>query len=191
MEPNDFKVRIIDFYKDVDKPLINNIYNDDSTKNILELSTINNVSLLKKNRNNWMIKDKRNILKEIETIQKSKVKEMKTNLLNNTRDINITNLKESNTKLISELESIDNFKKKIEDEEIYTRIKNLTSLSNNKTKIKSKKQKGGNINDFSIKIIDLPQTQKIQQHELIKLNIGKIIENSDSDDFIEIYSNSN
>ena len=33
MDNNDFKVKIIDFYKDVDKPIINNLYEDDLGKN--------------------------------------------------------------------------------------------------------------------------------------------------------------
>ena len=38
MENNDFKIRIIDFYKDVDKPIINNLYEDNLGKNILKLN---------------------------------------------------------------------------------------------------------------------------------------------------------
>ena len=40
MENNKFNLRINDFYKNVNIPIINNMVSDNSFKNILELSSI-------------------------------------------------------------------------------------------------------------------------------------------------------
>lgn len=50
MENNDFNIRIIDFYKEINKPIIDKMITNNSFKNILELSTISDVSLLKKQK---------------------------------------------------------------------------------------------------------------------------------------------
>ena len=52
MENNNFKIRIIDFYKNIDKPIIDKMVTDNSFKNILELSTVSEIPLLKKEKNN-------------------------------------------------------------------------------------------------------------------------------------------
>jgi len=136
MDNKDFKVRIIDFYKDVDKPIINDLYNDEKAKNVLELSTKTQFSLLKKNKNKWIIKDQRKLLKEIDSVKKKKVNEIKSSFTKlNNEDININELKDSNNKLIADLESIDNLKKNIDDNELYTKLQNLT-LKNYKSKVR-------------------------------------------------------
>ena len=81
MENNDFKVKIIDFYKEIDKPIINNIYKDNFGKNVLEFSTINEVPIFKKDKDVWKIKDKRKLLKDIELIQKKRLKNLKIHLI--------------------------------------------------------------------------------------------------------------
>jgi len=166
MSNNKFNIKIIDIYKDVDKPIINNINSDNTCKNILELSSINEISLLKKDRNNWKIKDKRKILKDIETVKNKKVKEFKNKL--DFKNIKIIDIKEANNKMLSEIESINNLKENIENDDIYNKIKNLTLLGSTK-----KIQKGGNNIDNNI----------------VKLNVKHFIELSDSDNYIEIFSN--
>jgi hypothetical protein len=177
MENNDFKIRIIDFYKDVDKPIINNIYKDNFGKNVLEFSTIHEIPILKKDKNIWKIKDKRKLLKDINIIQKNKIKIFKDSF--NNLNINIKDIKENNHKLISDIESITNIKNKLIDDESYIKLKNLVNLG------KPIKQKGGKKNNESIqiKIID------INNNEPIKLNINQLINSTDSNDFIEIFSN--
>jgi hypothetical protein len=140
MDNKDFKVRIIDFYKDVDKPIINDLYNDEKAKNVLELSTKTQFSLLKKNKNKWIIKDQRKLLKEIDSVKKKKVNEIKSSFTKlNNEDININELKDSNNKLIADLESIDNLKKNIDDNELYTKLQNLT-LKNYKSKVRKEEK---------------------------------------------------
>lgn len=50
MENNNFNVRIIDFYKKINKPIIDKMVTDNSFKNILELSTVSEIPLLKKKK---------------------------------------------------------------------------------------------------------------------------------------------
>lgn len=200
MENNKFKIRIIDFYKDVDKPIIDNMINNESFKNILELSTVSEIPLLKKDKNNWSLKDKRVILKDLDNSKKKKIKEIKNNL-SKLDEIKIIDIKESNNKLMSDLESINILKNKLEDDEFYNNLKNISKLSNGIELIKKSKtqpkQKGGNkekpyelklensMLKSSIKIIDIEENKL----EKIKLNIPKNTLSSDSDDFIEIFSN--
>ena len=75
----DFTIEIIDFYKGVDKKIINNLINDNETKDILNISLKNELNILKKDKNNWVMKDKRKLLKEIDIVKKKKVKEITSN----------------------------------------------------------------------------------------------------------------
>jgi hypothetical protein len=212
MENNNFKIRIIDFYKDIDKPIIDKMVNDNSFKNILELSTVSEIPLLKKDKNNWHLKDKRKILKDIENSKKKKIKEIKNNL-SKIDVIKINDIKENNNKLLTDLESINLLKNNIENDDIYNNIKNLSLLSNNieLTKNSKKNQKGGKKalpfqtdlkgsgtfdSDFnsSIKIVNIEDKNinTNQTLETVKVNLDnlqKILLYSDSDDFIEIFSN--
>lgn len=186
-ENNNFQVRIIDFYKDVDKPLITNLFNDNEGKDLLKISLKNELSLLRKDKNKWQIKDKRKLLKEIDIAKKRKVKEITSNFNNITKpNQSINVLKDTNNKLISEIESIDNFKKTLEDDKLYERLKNLALMSYSNNDITKEKKikniKGGSKlknkvkseEEFTnIKIINLKETYK-----------------SDTDsDFIEVFSN--
>ena len=173
MENNNFNVRIIDFYKKINKPIIDKMVTDNSFKNILELSTVSEIPLLKKKKNNWFLKDKKKILKEIENTKKKKIKEMKNNL-SKINIIKINDIKENNNKLISDLESIDLLKNNIEDDNIYNNIRNLSLLSNNIKLIKKPNQIGGTNN---------------KKLEIIKIDFDKLNISSDSNDFIEIFSN--
>jgi len=184
----DFTIEIIDFYKGVDKKIINNMINDNETKDILNISSKNDLNILKKEKNNWVMKDKRKLLKEIDVVKKKKVKEITSNFNNITKPNQTINiLKDTNNKLISEIESIDNFKKNIENEDIYNKLKNLASLSStpitkiNKKKVKNIKGGSNTLNDsisndntFIVKIVDLK---------------NKISNSESSSDFLEIFSN--
>ena len=175
MDIKDFKIRIIDFYKGVDKPIINNIYNDNTGQNVLELSTLNEISLFSKtprNKNTWKIKDKRVLLKEIDSFKKRRIKEMKNQLTH----LDDTTIQNTNNKLLTDIESINTLKKNIEDDNIYDKLKNLTLLSNYSNNKPILKGGAG----------PKPQKQDKEQLNIIKLNIDTL---SDSDDYIEIFSN--
>jgi hypothetical protein len=179
MENNNFNVRIIDFYKKINKPIIDKMVTDNSFKNILELSTVSEIALLKKEKNNWYLKDKKKILKEIESTKKKKIKEIKNNL-SKINIIKINDIKENNNKLISDLESIDLLKNNIEDDIIYNNIRNLSLLSNNieLTKKLKRNQLGGTQNLNNKKNL-----------KIIKINLDELNISSDSNEFIEIFSN--
>ena len=170
MENTNFNIRIIDFYKEINKPIIDKMIKYNSFKNILELSTISEIPLLKKQKNNWFLKDKQKILKEIETLKKKKIKEIKNNLYK-INIIKINDIKENNNKLFSDLESIDLLKNNIENDIIYNNIKNLSLLSNNIELTKQAKRK---------------QKKKL---EIIKIDFDKLNISSESTDFIEVFSN--
>ena len=172
MENNDFNIRIIDFYKEINKPIIDKMITDNSFKNILELSTISEITLLKKQKNNWFLKDKKKILKEIETSKKKKMKEIKNNLYK-INIIKINDIKENNNKLFSDLESIVLLKNNIENDIIYNNIKNLSLLSNNIELTKQPKRK----------------TKQKKKLEIIKIDFDNLNISSDSNDFIEVFSN--
>ena len=179
MENTNFNIRIIDFYKKINKPIIDKMVTDNSFKNILELSTVSEIPLLKKEKNNWYLKDKKKILKEIESTKKKKIKEMKNNL-SKINIIKINDIKENNNKLISDLESIDLLKNNIEDDIIYNNIRNLSLLSNNieLTKKLKRNQLGGTQNLNNKKNL-----------KIIKINLDELNISSDSNEFIEIFSN--
>jgi hypothetical protein len=163
---------IIFAIKEINKPIIDKMITDNSFKNILELSTISEITLLKKQKNNWFLKDKKKILKEIETSKKKKMKEIKNNLYK-INIIKINDIKENNNKLFSDLESIDLLKNNIENDIIYNNIKNLSLLSNNIELTKQPKRK----------------TKQKKKLEIIKIDFDKLNLSSDSTDFIEVFSN--
>ena len=200
MENNNIKLcKLCKFYKDIDEPIINNMITDDSFKNILELSSVSEIQLLKKQKDNWCLIDKKTLLKNITTTKNKKLKEIKNNL-SKIDSIKINDIKENNNKLFSDLESIDLLKNNIEDDNIYNNIKNLSLLSN-KVELK-KKYKKNKKSDFgsSIKIIDIEENieentkentkENIKEKlEIIKLNLDKMFILSDSDDYIEVFTN--
>jgi hypothetical protein len=175
MENNDFKVRIIDFYKDVDKPIINNLYEDNLGKNILEFSTNNEIQILKKDKNSWKIKDQRKLLNELESIKKKKIKNLKESF-NNFNDSDINEIKNKNNKYLSEIETITDLKKNLEIKDNYLKLKNLSLLGTSNIK-------GGSISPSSLKIID------INNNKEINIKIDNILISSESEEFIEIFSN--
>jgi len=183
----DFKIRIIDFYKEVDQPIMTNLFNDNESKDILELSTKNDFQILKKEKNKWIIKDKRKLLKEIDIAKKKKVKEITNNFNNISKpEQTISILKDVNTKLISEIESIDDFKEKINNDDLYKKLKNLATINcipkNNLIKTK----KGGG---YKEKIIQNNKEDEIINIKIIDIKKSLVSSETDSD-FIEVFSNS-
>ena len=100
------------------------------------------------------------------------MKEIKNNLYK-INIIKINDIKENNNKLFSDLESIDLLKNNIENDIIYNNIKNLSLLSNNIELTKQPKRK----------------TKQKKKLEIIKLDFDKLNISSDSNDFIEVFSN--
>ena len=72
--------KIKDYYKNIDNPVINNYINNINFKNILELSTITDLYVFKKEKKNqWKLKDKRQLLKECEYEKKKQLRKLQHN----------------------------------------------------------------------------------------------------------------
>lgn len=159
MNNEDFKVRIVDLYKDIGEPIINNLYKDKNTQEIMVLSVQNDLSLFKKNKKKCVVKDKRRLLKEIDVMKNKKVKELTSSISKLGKDSpDIKLIRDTNNKMISQLESMDNLKKSLKNEEIYLKLKDLAKI-----------QKGGS--------------------KGCSKNLSDISRLSESEDYLEIFSN--
>lgn len=181
MDKQDFKVRIVNFYKDVDKPMLNSLYDDSEVKDILMLSTKTEFPLLQKDKNGWNVKNKGKLLKDIDSIKKKKVKEF-TSIVNNYHkdNTNINELKNTNNKMISELESIDNLKKSLGNQELYVRLQNLALLNNNTTTQKPSKSIKQNSKDKSLDEHNKLEKIKLNLTNTIQKGSGKIQDESNN-----------
>ena len=163
MENNDFKIRIIDFYKDVDKPIINNLYEDNLGKNILEFSTNNEMQILKRNKNSWKIKDQRKLLNELESVKKKKIKNLKESF-NNFNDFDINEIKNKNNKYLSEIETITDLKKNLEIKDNYLKLKNLSLLGTKNIKGNHGRCRSGE------DVAQIQQRQSIEDNRCVKVD---------------------
>ena len=108
---------IEDYYKNIDKPIISNYINNLNFKNLLELSTITDLYVFKKQKKNqWKLKDKRQLLKECEFERKKTIKEVTTSLngLSKNKTTKIEDVKVKNNKMINKIENIDSLIETIE-----------------------------------------------------------------------------
>lgn len=110
---------IENYYKNIEKPIIDNCVNNLNLKNLLDLSTITDLYLFtkKKKKNEWKLKDKREILKECDIKRKKTLKEVSTSLnvlsKNKSTDL-VKEIKIKNDKLLNKIENIDSFIETIE-----------------------------------------------------------------------------
>ncbi len=99
------------YYKNINEPLIESCVNNFNLKNLLELSTITDLSVFtKKKKNEWKLKEKRILLKECDSKRKQKIKEVHDHLnilsKNKSKEI-MTNIKNKNNNLLDDIENID------------------------------------------------------------------------------------
>jgi len=132
---------IENYYKNIDKPIINNCINNLNLKNLLKLSTVVDLYLFKKKKNkksvdnnfsrkiispeiieykskkidnfSWKLKDKRELLKECEFKRKKMIKEVSSSL-------NILSKSEKSSKLVNEI--------KIKNNNILNKVENIDSI---------------------------------------------------------------
>ena len=112
---------IENYYKDIDKPIVNNIMNNLNLKNLLNLTTIIDLSVFKqkKNKKEWQLKDKRKLLKECEIKKRDKIKEATstlTSLVSNKSKKVIDVVKNKNETILNDIENIDTLIETIERE---------------------------------------------------------------------------
>jgi hypothetical protein len=122
---NEIKMKIYDFYKNVDKTVINNLTKDENSQDVLKLSVYAELNLLNKINDKWKLKDKRTLLKEIDLEKKNKIKQL-TNLLENSLNNTLESIKTANEKIINDINNINNLKRTIEKDDVYNNIKNIT-----------------------------------------------------------------
>jgi hypothetical protein len=110
------------YYKNINKPIINECINNLNLKKLLELSSIAklNVFTSKKNKNKnpeWKLKEKRILLKECDLIRKHKIKEVSESLskLSKNKSKNLLlEVKDKNNNLLNDIETIDTIIETIE-----------------------------------------------------------------------------
>ncbi len=112
---------IENYYKDIDKPIVNNIMNNLNLKNLLNLTTIIDLSVFKqkKNKKEWQLKDKRKLLKECEIKKRDKIKEATstlTSLVSNKSKKVIDVVKNKNETILNDIGNIDTLIETIERE---------------------------------------------------------------------------
>jgi len=111
------EINIEDYYKNIDKPIINNYIKNLNFKNLLELSTITDLYVFKKKKKNeWKLKDKRQLLKECEYERKKIIKEVTSslNILSKNKLTKIEDIKIKNNHMINKIEKIDSLIETIE-----------------------------------------------------------------------------
>jgi hypothetical protein len=111
------EINIEDYYKNIDKPIINNYIKNLNFKNLLELSTITDIYVFKKKKKNeWKLKDKRQLLKECEYERKKIIKEVTSslNILSKNKLTKIEDIKIKNNHMINKIEKIDSLIETIE-----------------------------------------------------------------------------
>ena len=116
MENNNNNIE--NYYKNIDKPVIDNCVNNLNLKNLLALSTITDLYLFtKKKKNEWKLKDKRELLKECDIKRKKTIKEVSTslNVLSKNKSTNLVKeIKIKNDTLLNKIENIDSLIETIE-----------------------------------------------------------------------------
>ena len=77
--------------------------------NLIRLSNQSNINIFKKNKNNWILRDKRIILDECEKMKKRKLKILSKNINEFTKKKNIktNDIKDIQSKTTNDLENID------------------------------------------------------------------------------------
>ncbi len=99
------------YYKNIDKPFMNDCVNKYNLKNILELSTLTNLYMFSKKKNKeWKLKEKINLLKECQNKRKNLIKNiskdfLKLIILKENNDIK--KIKDNSFIFFNELEKID------------------------------------------------------------------------------------
>jgi len=106
------------YYKNIDKPIINDCLNKFNLKNLLELSTITNLYVFtKKKKKDWKLKEKRMLLKECDIKRKQKLKAVTESInelsKNKSKDL-LLEVKKKNNLLLNEIETIDTLIETIE-----------------------------------------------------------------------------
>ncbi len=106
------------YYKNIDKPIINDCLNKFNLKNLLELSTVTDLYIFtKQKKKEWKLKEKRILLKECEVKRRQKLKEVSESINELTKNKSknlLLEVKKKNNSLLDEIETIDTLIETIE-----------------------------------------------------------------------------
>lgn len=108
------------YYRNINKPIINECINNLNLKKLLELSSIAKLNVFTSNKNKnpeWKLKEKRILLKECDLIRKHKIKEVSkslTKLSKNKSNNLLLEVKDKNNSLLNDIETIDTIIETIE-----------------------------------------------------------------------------
>ena len=111
---------IENYYKNIEKPIINDFLYKYNLKNLLELTTITDLYVFsKKRKNEWKLKEKSLLLKECKHKRKIKIEEINNQIKylakNKSKNI-IVDIKNKNNNILSDIENIDILIETIEKE---------------------------------------------------------------------------
>ena len=113
---NDLNIK--NYYKNIDEPILNECVNNFNLKNLLQLSTVIDLSVFtKKKKTEWKLKEKRLLLKECDIKRKEKIKEVHNhlNILSKNKSKEVINqIKNKNITLLDQIENIDTLIETIE-----------------------------------------------------------------------------
>ena len=123
--------KIENYYKNINKNIINNYVKEYNLKNLLELTTITDLYIFSKKKNNeWKLKEKNLLIKECEYKRKIKIAEINKELKNLSKKKNIiVEVKKKNSNILNQIETIDNLINTIEKE--YPNIENFIEKFSN------------------------------------------------------------
>ena len=130
------KNNLENYYKNIDKPIINDYLNKFNLKNLLELSTITDLYVFtKQKKKEWKLKEKKILLKECDNKRKQKIKEVYDCIDELTKSKShkiLVDVKHKNNILLDEIGKIDSFIETIEKDypEIETIYHFLEKFSN-------------------------------------------------------------
>lgn len=122
------------YYKNIDKPIINEYVNKYNLKNLLELTTITDLYVFTKKKNNeWKLKEKNKLLKECQMKRKLKIKEATNTIQDIAKHKSTTiinEVKNKNINILTDIENIDTLIDTIEKDYPTINIHFLEQFSN-------------------------------------------------------------
>ncbi len=123
---------IDEYYSSIDKSVLNNLCQNKNLKNLINLSTVNDIYIFNKKNKKWKLKSKDKLLKECKIIKKKEIKTtslMLANLAKLNNSYETTNIKYICENLNNKITNIDNIIKCIE-------LLDLNTENNNDNTIK-------------------------------------------------------
>jgi hypothetical protein len=162
------------YYSLIDKNILNNLCKNESLKNLILLSTKNDINIFNKKNKQWHLKSKNILLKECEKIKKKEIKSS-TNLLSNLAKLDNT--------------TIDNFKSIYQNLE--NKIDNINKFIDQINIIDIDKENKNNKNIFKPKIININEHNNNIKNKVYSDDSENSLNNNYLElEFIEYYSNS-